>query len=241
MYAKKNSRKKLLVLLVVLMLLVGIAAGGTVAWLITQTEPIVNTFVKGDIDITLTEPNFVTNTEDGRYKAIPGDAITKDPTVTVKANSEDCYVRVFVINWWTTETDKYFQGSEAADWYNFNGTNWNFAASYIDETSDQVLGHVFEFRYREEIATSEQNTTLPAPFTTITVPDWITGDKYASLDNYKVIVIAQAVQAEGFADANAAFTAAGLPAAELALEDGVSKTIDALIADLKNQPSTQNP
>ena len=45
----RKSGRRLLILLVVLTLLIGAAAGGTVAWLMTSTEPLVNTFVSGDL------------------------------------------------------------------------------------------------------------------------------------------------------------------------------------------------
>lgn len=48
-----------------------------------------NTFTVGDINIGLTE-----TTAD--YKMVPGNTIAKDPTVTVKANSEACWLFVQV-------------------------------------------------------------------------------------------------------------------------------------------------
>ena len=48
-----------------------------------------NTFTVGDINIGLTE----TTTD---YKMVPGNTIAKDPTVTVKAESEACWLFVKV-------------------------------------------------------------------------------------------------------------------------------------------------
>lgn len=237
MRENKYISTKILALLVAVVLLVSAAAGGTIAWLMAKTDPVVNTFVSGDINITLTEPSFDSSQI---YKAIPGDVIQKDPTVTVLKGSEDCYVRVFVINWWTTETDKHFRGTEAAGWYDFNSSKWTPTASYVDETSDAVLGHVFEFTYNGRVTTTETaDTVLTPPFTTITVPDWITGAKYASLDNYKVIVLAQAVQAEGFASAAEAFEEAGYPTGTVTLENGVTTTIAQMIDTLKAQSQAE--
>lgn len=61
--------------------------GGTLAWLQDKTDPVVNTFTYGDINIDLKE-----TTSD--YKMVPGGTIAKDPTATVKAGSEDCYLFV---------------------------------------------------------------------------------------------------------------------------------------------------
>ncbi len=71
-------------------LLLFCAVGGTIAWLKMRTDSIVNTFVAGDIDITLTE------TTGEIYKMVPGTDIAKDPKVTVKAGSEACWVFVKV-------------------------------------------------------------------------------------------------------------------------------------------------
>lgn len=81
-------KKKSIALLASLVLVVGIAAGGTLAWLIDDTTPVVNTFTTSDVDIDLTEtPNL-------DLQMVPGKTIMKDPKVTVKANSEKCYVFV---------------------------------------------------------------------------------------------------------------------------------------------------
>ena len=63
--------------------------GGTLAWLTDQTAEVKNTFTVGDINIGLTE----TTTD---YKMVPGNTIAKDPTVTVKAESEACWLFVKV-------------------------------------------------------------------------------------------------------------------------------------------------
>ena len=76
--------------LLALVLVIGCVAGGTVAWLVAKTEPVVNTFTYGNIDIALAE------TTGTNYKVIPGTVIEKDPKVTVKAGSEACYLFVKV-------------------------------------------------------------------------------------------------------------------------------------------------
>ena len=81
---------KLVVAMLAVTLLIGCAIGGTVAWLTDKTTAVVNTFTYGDINIELTE----TTCED--YKIIPGVDIAKDPKVTVKANSEACWLFVKV-------------------------------------------------------------------------------------------------------------------------------------------------
>ena len=82
-------KKKTLALVLALTLLVAGVVGGTLAWLTDRTAEVMNTFTVGDINIGLTE----TTTD---YKMVPGNTITKDPTVTVKANSEACWLFVKV-------------------------------------------------------------------------------------------------------------------------------------------------
>lgn len=79
-----------LVLVLALALIVGVAGGATFAWLTAKTDPVVNTFTYGDINITLAESTG------SDYKIIPGVDIGKDPKVTVKAGSEACWLFVKV-------------------------------------------------------------------------------------------------------------------------------------------------
>lgn len=82
-------KKKTLALVLALTLLVAGVVGGTLAWLTDRTAEVKNTFTVGDINIGLAETT--TN-----YKMVPGNTIAKDPTVTVKANSEACWLFVQV-------------------------------------------------------------------------------------------------------------------------------------------------
>lgn len=92
-------KKKTVALLLALVLVFGVAAGGTIAWLIDQTAEVKNTFTYGDISIKLTETWNTDADKDGEddswtaYMA-PGYSYTKDPEVTVEANSVDCYLFV---------------------------------------------------------------------------------------------------------------------------------------------------
>lgn len=71
-------------------LIVCTTVAGTLAWLTDTTDPVVNTFTVGDINITLTERQNLD------LKMVPGRTITKDPKVTVKAGSEACWLFVKV-------------------------------------------------------------------------------------------------------------------------------------------------
>ncbi len=87
---RRSVGMKTFVAMLALVLVIGCALGGTVAWLVAESGPVTNTFTYGDINITLTE------TTGSSYKIIPGVDITKNPKVTVKANSEACWLFVKV-------------------------------------------------------------------------------------------------------------------------------------------------
>ncbi|MBO5301957.1 MAG: hypothetical protein J6A81_07070, partial [Peptococcaceae bacterium] len=79
----KNMKR--IALVVAITLLLGCAIGGTMAWLIDDTDPVVNTFTSSDVEITLDESDVDNSTDDkdrdtsNSYKMVPGATITKDP------------------------------------------------------------------------------------------------------------------------------------------------------------------
>lgn len=113
---KKGVSTKVFLSLLALVLVVGCAVGGTIAWLTATTEPVVNTFTYGKIKIQLTE------TTGNAYKIIPGVNISKDPKVTVKADSEACWLFVKVAEEGTFVTDKVTY-SIADGWMPLDATN----------------------------------------------------------------------------------------------------------------------
>ena len=97
-------KKKIISLVLVFALALALGIGGTVAWLTATTGEVENTFTVGDIEIELTEDG---TDKDGKknYPFIPGDELAKNPTVTVREGSEDCWVFVKV-----TETNNTYTG-----------------------------------------------------------------------------------------------------------------------------------
>lgn len=82
--------KKKLTTVLAIVLVVALSVAGTYAYLTDKTGPVVNTFTVGNVNIDLTE-----NTGEF-YKMVPGTTIGKDPKVTVKADSEACWLFVKV-------------------------------------------------------------------------------------------------------------------------------------------------
>ena len=106
-------KKKIAISIVAVALVLCCAIGGTLAWLTDKTGPVVNTFTVGDINIDLAE-----TTSD--YKMVPGNTIAKDPKVTVKANSEDCYLFVKVTK--SGNFDQFLTYAMADGWTQYEGT-----------------------------------------------------------------------------------------------------------------------
>lgn len=113
---RRSISSRTFIMLLAVTLLIGCAIGGTVAWLTAKTDPVVNTFTYGDINIKLTE------TTGKDYKIIPGVDIPKDPKVTVNANSEACWLFVKVEETGTFVADKVTY-SIADGWTQGDGTN----------------------------------------------------------------------------------------------------------------------
>ena len=101
---KARNRIKPLLTLCCALLLVAAGVFGTLAYL-TGTDTVNNTFTVGNVKITLDEAKVNTDgtpvvgadrVKTNEYHLLPGHTYTKDPTVTVKAESEACWLFVQV-------------------------------------------------------------------------------------------------------------------------------------------------
>lgn len=100
--------KKTLTMILSLALVAALSIAGTLAYLTSTTQKVENTFSVGKVSIDLDEGKFDkatgTHNPSERVKAndygtlVPGVEYDKDPIVTVKKDSEDCYVFVKVQN-----------------------------------------------------------------------------------------------------------------------------------------------
>lgn len=212
--------KKFKALLVVAcaLLLVAASVFGTMAYL-TSTDTVTNTFTVGKVNIKLDEAKVdadgkpVTPAErvkENSYKLLPGHTYTKDPTVTVKAGSEASYVRQMV----TVTFDKVLTDAQLAT--QLDGIFTGYDAKWVrndkkveTKTKDGAKYTVitYEYRYKDKVAATTTDTKLPALFTGIKVPETWTNDDLAALGNIEINIVAHAIQADGFTDANAAWAA----------------------------------
>lgn len=91
---KRFSLKIAALIMALALVLVGVI-GTTLAWLIDETDPVKNVFTVGKVDITLEETDPEGDDPlNNEYTMVPGTDIEKDPLITVKANSENCWLFV---------------------------------------------------------------------------------------------------------------------------------------------------
>lgn len=106
--------------------------GTTYAWLVARTEPIMNTFTVGNINITLAESTPRNN------RMLPGAIFTEDPKVTVKANSEDCWLFVKAAK--SANFDTFLDISAGDGWIALEGEDGVFYREVArNENADQVF------------------------------------------------------------------------------------------------------
>lgn len=127
--ARKSLSRKALVVLSLMMVLAVAAVGGTVAWLTDSTDDVVNTFTVGNINIDLTE------TENLNLKMVPGNTITKDPVVTVEANSEACWLFVKVDE--SANLDDFISYDVATGWTALAGEAGVYYREVLASSADQ--------------------------------------------------------------------------------------------------------
>lgn len=207
---KIKSKAILLVLSAVL--LVAASAFGTLAYL-TDTETATNTFTVGKVAITLDEEdvdndgndkdNVKYTVSDGKYtvdangsqtrdkanayKLIPGGEYVKDPVIHVSADSESCWIFVEVENNISAIEDD----------------TVNVAAQLKTNGWTLVDGETDVYAKSAQVAAG----TDVKVFENIKVSGTVDNATLADYEGKTVTVTAYAVQAEGFADASAAWAA----------------------------------
>lgn len=210
-----KTRSKALLLTLCAVLLVAATIFGTMAYL-TSTDTVTNTFTVGKVNIKLDEAKANSDgtlvegaerVKENQYKLLPGHTYNKDPMVTVLGGSESSYVKMTVTFSKANELDAIFapDGADMLKIFNgYNATNWIAKGNTKDETANT---RTYEFWYKEAVAAPNGDVALDALFDSITVPGEITGAQLATIVDMTITVNAYAIQADGFADAAAAWAA----------------------------------
>lgn len=169
------------------------------------------------------------------YKLLPGHEYVKDPTVTVLTPSVESYVRMKVTFNNADKiialcTDPEFEGEvtgvenafpliRMVNFVKANAAKWDGIipdnmvdtedmlanSKYFVKGTDNTL--TYYFYYNGTVAARDGNVVLPTLFDSITLPEWVTGDQLAKLKDFQINVVAEAIQADGFKNADAAWAA----------------------------------
>ena len=122
---RRGSALKVALMSFMACLMIFSVIGGSLAWLMTSTEPIVNVFTYGDIRITLTETKGeeLSGSTDRYFKMTPGKVIEKDPKISVLADSEDCWLFVKIDESSDKALSDYIEYAIADGWTALNGVD----------------------------------------------------------------------------------------------------------------------
>lgn len=239
-----KTKSKALLLTLCAVLLIAASVLGTMAYLTSSAE-VKNTFTVGKVEIKLDEAKVTADgipvegaarVTENSYKLMPGTTYTKDPTVTVKAGSEDSYVRMKVtfnnakaiIALCTdpefadevTGVENAFPLIRMVNFVKANAAKWDgIIPDNMVDTEDMLADAkyfaydktadtlTYYFYYTDTVGAPNGDVKLPGLFNNITVPEWATGEQLAKLDNFQITVVAEAIQAGSFANAGAAWAA----------------------------------
>jgi len=171
-------KKKIIVSLIILATLLTFCVGVTLAYLMTASDEVTNTFTVGKIELELTE------TTGADYALVPGKTVQKDPKITVKSGSESCWLFAELKK--TNGFDEYVTYQVADGWTALDGYDGVYYRSVAKAETD------FEY-------TILQNDC-------VTVKDTLTEEKMALItQNPTLTVYAYAVQSVNVATAEEAW------------------------------------
>lgn len=226
-----KKRTKTLLTLLCALALIAVSVIGTYAYL-TAKDEVKNTFTVGNVGIKLDETNVDKQNENdpardkkNAYHLLPGHTYVKDPTVTVLANSEACYIRMTVTISDIDDVDKVFAAHSGEENWTmekiFTGHDENVWESKGSKTNynanQEKVSRTFTFWYCAgtgegnakyiHAATGESEVALDALFDNLVIPGTITNDELKSIAEMKIEVVAEAIQADGFSTPEQAWAA----------------------------------
>ncbi len=157
--------------------------GATLAYF-TDTDQKDNVFTVGNVNITLTEPNWDASGSVDAPQAYPGEALAKDPTVT-NVGKNPCFVRIKVEGWdvlgannkITYKTD--YVANKLGDNWQLHEDGYFYHTAILYPQTDE---------YKDKLHETD------ALFDQIVVPTTVTNGFDGS---YDIVVKAEAVQAQG--------------------------------------------
>ena len=201
------KKTKAILMALCAVLLVAASVMGTLAYL-TSTDTVTNTFTVGKVAITLDEAKVdpdgtpvqgAARVDKNDYHLLPGHTYTKDPTVHVAADSEDCYLFVKVENGIAAIEDPsntIASQMAAKGWEAVAGKSGVYV--YTNKTSEPFAvtrGSNVPVFEEFTILGTVTNDQLAGGAVDPSIPDGVTTPNYGEAE---VIVTAYAVQKDGF-------------------------------------------
>ena len=195
------------------------------------------TLDEAEVDENGTPVEPAARVKSNEYKLMPGHTYTKDPTVTVEKGSESSYVRMKVTFNNAADIIALCTNPEFADdgptgvenafplirmvkFVEANAAKWDgIIPDNMVDTEDMLADTkyfaydnatdtlTYYFYYTETVAAPDADVKLATLFDSITVPEWVTGGQLTALNNFKISIVAESIQADGFANAAAAWAA----------------------------------
>lgn len=148
-------KKKYIALLMATTLVIGGAIGGAIAWLVDETDEVVNTFTTSDINISLTED--AGSTANYEFQMVPGNTIEKDPEVTVEAGSEACWL--FVEVEMSSNYSSYLEDYEMANgWIQLTDDDGDVDGVYYQKVTANDEDQDFQVLKDDQVTVSEDVT-----------------------------------------------------------------------------------
>ena len=214
-----KKTRKILLMAACAILLVCISVGATVAYL-TDMKSVTNTFTVGKVAITLDEkdvtlmgesdPDNTARVDANEYKLMPGRSYIKDPTVHFLPDSDESWLFVKV------EMPDGFTEIESN--YTHEGESVGTISEQIETNGWTALGDAYPGIYNKHQVANNETYSIDIPvFYGFKIGDNVVSTALDVIkpattgtdekDNNKLKVTAYAVQADGFADAEAAWTA----------------------------------
>ena len=178
------KKKQTIIAAVVLMLV--LLVGGLIAYF-TDTETATNTFTIGNVDIELTEPNWSktdannNNVPDAAENLMPGDEVTKDPTIKNISTANPAYVFAEVKIPCVTDNRDATPAYIPMFTLGQIGSGWNLmtdgACTLNTTTNKYEATKVYNYGTASAMTSLAANTAAPAVFSKITLNELIDNDK----------------------------------------------------------------
>lgn len=196
------KKKTLVFVIIALLVAIALIVGGISAYFTSTPAALTNTFTIGNVQITLTEPTWTAladsdndGLKDAAEDLVPGQQVSKDPTVTnTGASPAYIFVKVQIPNYTGT--------SGATDLFTLNTvdtTAWNLVT---ESTTSNV--HTLVYAYATGTAKADM-TPLAAGsdvtlFNSVTLTTDETCITNAGSGNKNIVVTAYGIQTEGITE-----------------------------------------